>query len=114
MGLTAVNLKNSLVFRIMTTCCSFLSPPPFSFPRRYMCINSASQGYRIASSTAVTSQCYGEFFMQSRGITTSGKTYTCQNARCISGTGSGKLLVPVYNTHVDGTCNTVVQGCVVN
>jgi len=27
-----------------------------------MCINSASQGYRIASSTAVTSQCYTEFF----------------------------------------------------
>jgi len=46
-----------------------------------MCINSARQGYRIASSTAVTSQCYAEFFMQSRGIT-SGKTYTCQKWLC--------------------------------
>jgi len=36
--------------------------PPFPFPRPYMCINSTSQGYRIASGTAVTSQCYAAFF----------------------------------------------------
>jgi len=40
----------------------FLISPPFPFPRPYMCINSASQGYHIASSTAVTSHCYAEFF----------------------------------------------------
>ena len=37
--------------------------PPFPFPCPYMCINSASQSYRIASSTAVTSLCYTEFFL---------------------------------------------------
>ena len=36
--------------------------PPLRFTRPYMCINRASQGYRIASSTAVTSQSYTEFF----------------------------------------------------
>ena len=40
----------------------FLISPPFPFPNPYMCINSASRGYRIASRTAVTSQCYTDFF----------------------------------------------------
>jgi len=38
-----------------------ISPPPSPF-RVHTCINKASQGYRIASRTAVTSQCYTEFF----------------------------------------------------
>ena len=47
----------------------FLISPPFPFPRPYMCINSASQGYRIGSSTAVTSQCYTDFFlMEQRAV----------------------------------------------
>ena len=62
---------------------------------------------------------YGSHSHSDRVCTKSGKTFqtasrllkprVVRNARCISGTDSGMLLIPVYNVPVDATCNTAVQ-----
>ena len=75
-GLTAVNLKKQTCLSDYDDVLFFLISPPFPFPRPYMCINSASQSYRIASRTQWRHSVTLNFF---NGIT-SGKTYTCQNA----------------------------------
>ena len=62
---------------------------------------------------------YGSHSHSDRVCTMTGKTFqtasrllkprVVRNVRCISGTDSGMLLVPVYNVPVDVMCNIVVQ-----
>ena len=65
-------------------------PTSFCHIFRY---DSPSQNDRVCTSSGIT------FPSASRLL----KTRVVRNVRCISGTGSGMLLVPVYNVPVDGS-----------